>query len=86
VAAQQKLGLDSFLDRFEPQLGQPRNFRLCERLVDEIGVWIATPKRKPLRKPLRSLPGRSRASKSRPWATSCPNRVASSSPGSSASA
>ena len=55
VPAEPKLGLDSLLERFEAQLGQARDLRLRERLVQDVGVRIAPPQRERLRQSLGSL-------------------------------
>ena len=43
--AESNVELDSFLDRGEPQLGQPGNRRLRELLVGEVGEDVPAPQR-----------------------------------------
>ncbi len=60
VAAEREIGVDSFLQRHEPKLLEPRDLRLREGLVREVGERRPAPERKRLaqsRRRTRCIPG-----------------------------
>ena len=77
VAAEREVGVDTLLERAEPQLLEPRDLGLGERLVGEVGERRPAPQRERLAELLRAaLGGAPPAS-----ATSCSKRARSSSAG-----
>jgi len=57
LQAEGELGLDTFFERGEPQLVEPGDLTLCERVVPKVGERRAAPERERLSKPLRRLAG-----------------------------
>ena len=85
MAAERELRLDQLLERRSPQLSQPRDLALGERLVREVRQRRAPPQReRPLERRSGAL-GAAGASSLRPSATSRSNRCESRRSGSSLS-
>ena len=85
VPAEGKIGLDPALERGQAQLLEPRDRRLRERLVGEVGKRWPAPEREGLTQRLGCLGGFPGPSARSPASTSCWNASRSSFPGSTRS-
>jgi hypothetical protein len=57
VPAERQVGIDPALQRRQPQLLEPRDLVLGERLVGEVDQWRSTPELQPLPQPRRGVIG-----------------------------